>query len=114
MRPVSRVESFRSRRASFERSRIMKRVFPGATSGAAALGLISASLLAGGCQNSLYEESRALHEQNRDLQATLSNTHDELQARPTEAELTSLQEQIAERDKLIADLNAQLSAPDET
>ncbi len=85
----------------------MKRIFPGAI---AALGL-SASFLAGGCQNSMYEENAALHEQNRSLQAHLSDSRDELQTRPTQAQLANLQSALAERDKMIADLQARLNAP---
>ena len=93
----------------------MKRVLSGAL---AAFGL-SATLFAGGCQNSMYEENAGLHHQNRQLQATLSDTRGELQARPTAAQLASLQGEVAardaalaERDRMIADLQAKLNAPD--
>lgn len=92
----------------------MKRTLSGATSGAAAaLALISASLLAGGCQNSMYEENEELHTQNRKLQQHLSTTNDELAARPTEAELVSLRNDLAARDQQIADLQAKLAQPDD-
>jgi len=89
----------------------MKRIVPGATPGAAALALLAASLLAGGCQNAMYEENAKLHDQNRKLQQHLSTTSDELDARPTEAELVSLQQELAARDQMIADLQAKLAAP---
>ncbi len=91
----------------------MKRVPFGATSGVAALGLISATLLAGGCQNSMYEENAALHHQNRQLQTSLSATNDELQIRPTQAQVASLQQAVAERDRMIQELEARLNAPRE-
>ena len=83
----------------------MKSVFFGAT---ASLGLI---LLASGCQNSMYEENAGLHEQNRKLQTHLSATSDELSARPTQAQLATLQQELAERDRMIAELQASLNAP---
>lgn len=83
----------------------MKRVFCGAI---ATFGLI---LLAGGCQNAMYEENAALHDQNRKLQTHLSATSDELAARPTAAQLANLQQELAERDRMIAELQASLKAP---
>lgn len=86
----------------------MKRVFPGAL---ATLALTCISLLAGGCRNSMYEENSALHGQNRLLQSHLSATKDELSSRPTPAQVASLEQQVAERDRMIEELKAQLSAP---
>ena len=86
----------------------MKRTVSGL---AAALGLSTASLLAGGCQNSMYDENAALHTQNRQLQDAYSNTQAELETRPTEAQLIGLQSELAARDKMIADLQAALNAP---
>ena len=85
----------------------MKRVLFGAT---ASLGLI---LLAGGCQNAMYEENAELHNQNRKLQTHLSATSDELAARPTQAQLANLQQELAERDRMIAELQGRLNAPQE-
>ena len=84
----------------------------------AALGLTAASLLAGGCRNSMYEENAGLHKQNRDIQAALAAKRDELNGRPTDADLASLNQEvaqrdaaIAERDALINDLRGKLNAP---
>lgn len=86
----------------------MKRVFFGAF---ATIGLVSASLITGGCRNSMYEENAELHDQNRQLQDSYSATQDELAARPTPEQLAALQDELAARDKMIADLNARLNAP---
>ena len=83
------------------------------------LTLAAAALLLGGCRNSMYEENAALHDQNRAQQAMIDQKQTELQGRPTDAELASLNDQvaqrdaaIAERDKLINDLRGKLNAPD--
>ena len=84
----------------------------------AALIPLAAALMLGGCRNAMHEENVGLHDQNRDLQAALNRRGDELKSRPTEAELASLNDQvaqrdaaIAERDQLINDLRSKLNAP---
>ena len=72
----------------------------------AAACLSAATLFAGGCQSSLYDENAQFHKQNRDLQAAYSRTQEELKGRPTDAQLASLNGQVAERDAAIADRDA--------
>lgn len=91
----------------------MKRIL----TGVAAIGLFSASILTGGCQNSMYEESVALHGQNRKMQEAIAKQQETLQQ--TEAEKASYAAAVAERDEalrqrdqMIADLQSKLNAPD--
>jgi flagellar motor protein MotB len=62
-----------------------------------------------GCQNKLYQENLALHEQNRELQARLAAESNEPKADP--AQISQLQSQLAERDAKLAELQNQLKQP---
>ena len=77
--------------------------------------LAAATLAAGGlstgCQNAMYDENVALHEQSRALQAQNKNLRGELQNRPDAAQLAALQAELNERDRMIADLQSRLNAP---
>src|SRR5450432_3474886 len=68
-------------------------------------------LLAGGCQNKLHDENIALYQQNRELQAKLSDAENRLKAAPDPSQLQSMQQEIAARDAKIADLQNQLRQP---
>lgn len=63
----------------------------------------------GGCQNKLYDENRALHQQNRELQTQLAAANNEPKADP--AQIQQLQSQLAERDAKLAELQNQLRQP---
>jgi flagellar motor protein MotB len=58
-----------------------------------------------GCQNKLYEENRALHQQTREQQARLS------QMESDKAQVAAMQQQLAERDAKISELQNQLRQP---
>ena len=64
-----------------------------------------------GCQNKVAEENRALWQQNRELQSRSQSQQNELASRPDAAQLQSLQQQLAERDAKINDLQNQLRTP---
>ena len=68
-------------------------------------------LTAAGCQSGMYDENIKLHQQARALQAMNTDIRTELQSRPDEAQLAALQQEIAERDRMIADLQNRLSQP---
>ena len=63
------------------------------------------SALAMGCQNKLYEENRALRMQQQETQAQLSA------AQAEKAQLATMQQQLAERDAKIQELQNQLRQP---
>ena len=71
------------------------------------MGLTGAILcvLAIGCQNKLHEENRALWQQNREQQARLSERESDA------AQLAAMQQQLAERDAKINELQSQLRQP---
>ena len=64
-----------------------------------------------GCQNKLHEDNLGLRNQNIELQADKSRLESDLAGRPQPQDLATLQSQIAERDRAIADLQTQLKAP---
>ena len=64
-----------------------------------------------GCQNKLYDENQQLRQQNVELQDQLHQKDTDLAGRPQSSDLTTLQGQIADRDKQIADLQAQVNKP---
>ncbi|HMB96156.1 MAG TPA: OmpA family protein [Tepidisphaeraceae bacterium] len=68
-------------------------------------------LFAVGCQNKLQDENVALYQQNRELQAKLSDAESRLKAAPDPAQLASMQQEISDRDAKIADLQSQLRQP---
>ena len=72
---------------------------------------IAASLCAAaiGCQNKLHDENQALWKQNRELQARLGEASAQPKTDP--GQLASLQQQIAERDAKIVELQNQLRQP---
>ncbi|MEL7239462.1 MAG: OmpA family protein [Planctomycetota bacterium] len=70
-----------------------------------------ASFAAAGCQNAMYDENVALHQQSRQLQDQNRSLRGELQNRPSEAELAAMRSELAERDRMIADLQNRLNAP---
>lgn len=91
----------------------MKRII----TGLAALGLFSASVLSGGCQSSMYEENTGLHTQNREMQKRIFAQREALEQ--TQAEKASYERAVAERDaalqerdRMIAELQSKLNAPD--
>jgi flagellar motor protein MotB len=71
----------------------------------------AAALLAAGCQNKLHDENLALHQQNRELQAQLNERDQKLQTAPDPAQMTALQQQVADRDSKIRELEANLKKP---
>src|SRR5438067_414074 len=75
--------------------------------GLSALALGALVLAGGGCQNKLHDENVALWQQNRELQSRLSESQSQPKAAPTtadSAQLASLQQQLADRDAKIAEL----------
>jgi len=74
--------------------------------------LISLLCVAGvGCQNKVQDENTSLWRQNRELQARNRQLEAERDARADPNQLTSLQQQLSQRDQQIADLQNQLRAP---
>jgi flagellar motor protein MotB len=67
------------------------------------------AFISAGCQSSMAKENRALWDQNRELQARLASSESGPKTDPTQ--LTALQQQIAERDAKINDLQGQLREP---
>jgi outer membrane protein OmpA-like peptidoglycan-associated protein len=68
-------------------------------------------MAATGCQNKVQDENVALWQQNRELQAQLTDANSRLRSAPDPAQLASMQSEIAQRDAQIADLKAQLQKP---
>jgi chemotaxis protein MotB len=70
---------------------------------------------ASGCQNKLHDENLELHRQNRELQSQLSDAQNRLRQAPDPNQVSSMQasmqQEIAQRDAKIADLQAQLQKP---
>jgi chemotaxis protein MotB len=64
-----------------------------------------------GCQNKLHDENMELYRQNRELQADNTRLKQELGQRPDPAALQQMQQQLADRDAKIADLQNQLRQP---
>lgn len=75
----------------------------------ATLGLTA--LAATGCQNQMHEENLALHRQNKELQARTAELESQLSTRPDASQLDVVQQQLAERDAKIAQLQDQLRQP---
>jgi flagellar motor protein MotB len=74
-------------------------------------GLICISVLAMGCQNKVHDENQALWKQNRELQAKLAEASAQPKSTGDSAQLASLQQQIAERDAKIQEMQNQLRQP---
>src|ERR1700759_5641159 len=66
---------------------------------------------AAGCQNKVLDENQQLRNQNVELQDQLHQKDTDLAGRPQASDLTALQGQLADRDKQIADLQAQMNKP---
>jgi chemotaxis protein MotB len=64
-----------------------------------------------GCQSKMAQENRALHAQNRELQAMRNQDQAKLAAAPTPEELEALRQQAAAKDAEIARLEASLRQP---
>jgi outer membrane protein OmpA-like peptidoglycan-associated protein len=64
--------------------------------------IVAMALLATGCQSKVADENKALWEQNRQLQAKLTETA--AAPKTDNAQLASLQSQLAERDQKLAEL----------
>lgn len=64
-----------------------------------------------GCQSKLHQENQALWQQNRELQAEKTRLEGELRSRPDPSQLAAMQGEIAAREQRIAELEAQLRAP---
>jgi chemotaxis protein MotB len=64
-----------------------------------------------GCQNKLHDENVALYQQNRELQAKLTDAENRLKSAPDPSQLQSMQQEIATRDAKIAELQNQLRQP---
>jgi chemotaxis protein MotB len=63
------------------------------------------------CQNKVMDENLALHQQNRELQARLSEDDEKLKQAPDPAQLAAMQKEIGDRDAKIAELEASLKKP---
>lgn len=78
--------------------------------------LTLAALVAGGCQNAMYDENMALHSQARQLQERNKALKGELEVRPDAAQVAALETELAAKAQRIADLESQLNerlnAPD--
>jgi chemotaxis protein MotB len=72
----------------------------------------SISLVTGlGCQNKVHDENIALYNQNRELQAQLTDKDERLRAAPDPAQLAAMQHDLADRDAKINELRASLNKP---
>src|SRR5258705_436223 len=80
-------------------------------SGTITLLLVLVGAASVGCQNKMYDENMALHRQNRELQSDNDRMKTELSSRPDAAQLASMQQQIADRDAKINELQNQLRTP---
>src|SRR5262245_37771522 len=76
----------------------------------AATGLLGL-IISTGCQSKLQNENKALWAQNRELQADKNRLQSDLASRPDPAQMQAMQQQIAERDAKIAELQNQLRQP---
>ena len=71
-------------------------------------GLAAVLLVAGvGCESAMYDENVALHKQNRELQDKLDGANAQLRLSPDPAQVKTLQDQIADRDRQLTDLRNQ-------
>jgi len=70
-----------------------------------------ACLISTGCQSKIQDENKSLWQQNRELQADKNRLQSDLASRPDAAQMQAMQQQIAERDAKIADLQNQLRQP---
>jgi flagellar motor protein MotB len=79
------------------------------------MGFITTAFLAGaislGCKSKIHDENEALWQQNRELQSDKNRMQADLSSRPDPQQLAAMQQQIAERDAKIAELQNQLRQP---
>ena len=74
------------------------------------LGLVA--FVGAGCQNKLYDENVALHNQNRELQQKLTESEMKQHSTPdTSQQMANMQQELNARDAKIAELQAQLANP---
>ncbi|MGH7214713.1 MAG: hypothetical protein ACREIT_08115, partial [Tepidisphaeraceae bacterium] len=74
--------------------------------------LLGVTVLVGaGCQNKLADENKELWRQNRELQAKLSDSESQRRGMADPSEVQGLQQQLAERDAKISELEGQLRNP---
>jgi flagellar motor protein MotB len=64
-----------------------------------------------GCQSKMQDENTALYQQNRELQAKLTDAQNRLRAAPDPAQLASMQQEISDRDAKISEMQNQLRQP---
>ena len=64
-----------------------------------------------GCQNKMYDENLALHRQNQELQADNTRLRQENGQKVDPSAVTQMQQQLADRDAKISDLQRQLQQP---
>jgi outer membrane protein OmpA-like peptidoglycan-associated protein len=70
-----------------------------------------AGMCSAGCENKLHDENMELYRQNRELQADNTRLKQELGQRVDPAQVSQMQQQLAERDARINDLQNQLRQP---
>jgi flagellar motor protein MotB len=80
-------------------------------SGLIVLGLMLLGMSSAGCQNKMYEENLGLHRQNRELQAENTRLKQEMGQKVDPSELAAMQQQNAQLNATIQDLQRQLQAP---
>lgn len=79
---------------------------------ASTLLLSTISIISGlGCVDKVHDENLALHQQNRELQAQLTERDERLRAAPDAAQLATMQRDLADRDAKIRELQASLAKP---
>ncbi|MDB5325747.1 MAG: yiaD [Phycisphaerales bacterium] len=76
-----------------------------------ALLIISAAAFNLGCQNKVLDENKQLRNQNLELQDSLKQKDTDLAGRPQASDLAALQGQLADKDKQLADMQAQMNKP---
>ncbi len=73
--------------------------------------LVLGGLTAVGCQNKVHEENKMLWSQNRELQGKLDDAETRARSAPDPAMVAQLQQELANRDQQIAQLQGQLRQP---
>lgn len=72
---------------------------------------LALSLATFGCQNKMYDQNKDLRSQNIEQQERIRALEGELSARPDAASVSTLQSQLSERDRMIAELETKLQQP---
>ena len=70
-----------------------------------------AAVVSIGCKSKIHDENEALWQQNRELQSDKNRMQADLASRPDSAQVQAMQQQIAQRDAKIAELQNQLRQP---